>query len=311
MGEGKPIIKIRIIILPKPLPLAFMITHQSFTLPDGRELDFIEYGKKDGYPVMYFHGTPSSCLEPLMIGAEAFMKHNIRVISPSRPGIGRSEVHKSRSFITWTQDTLALADHLKLDKFALLGYSSGAHYTLACALKIPDRLTSAVIVSTGKMNQPGVKNNLDLKHRIFWNVADKFPALFPLILKRMRKYLEMSNEVVMARAEKKMHKADFEIFKQNDRLALSKKNIVETFRNINGLSMDFRLPLRPLGFNLGDINFPITFFHGKEDKTVPIEVVEWMVPRIPKAKLVTFPYDGHMSVLCGHFDKIAKALLKK
>ena len=288
-----------------------MIAYQSLTLPDGRKLSFIEYGKKDGYPVMYFHGTPSCCLEPLMIGAEAFMKHNFRVISPSRPGMGRSDVHKNRTFLTWTQDTLALANHLKLDKFAILGYSGGAPYTLACALKIPERLTSAVIVSgAGQMNQPEVKNNLDLKHRIFWNVADKFPVLLPLMLNRMRKYREMPDEDIMARAEKNMPKADFEVFKQNDRLTLSKKGIEETFRDMNGVAMDVRLPIRPLGFNLGDINFPITFFHGKQDNTVPIEVVEWMVPRIPNAKLVTYPYDGHMSVLCAHFDKIAKALLK-
>ena len=289
-----------------------MIAYQSLILPDGRNLSYIEYGKKEGYPVMYFHGTPSSCLEPLMIGAEAFMKHNIRVISPSRPGMGRSDVHKNRTFITWAQDTLALADHLKLDRFAILGYSGGAPYTLACALKIPERLTSAVIVSgAGQMNQPEVKNNLDLKHRIFWNLADKFPVLLPLILKRMRKYREMSDEAILTRFEQNMPKADFETFKQNNRVALSKQGVEETFRNMNGVAMDVRLPIRPLGFDLGNINFPITFFHGKQDNTVPIEVVEWMVPRIPKAKLVTFPYNGHMSVLCGHFDKIAKALLKK
>jgi pimeloyl-ACP methyl ester carboxylesterase len=75
--------------------------------------------------------------------------------------------------------------------------------------------------------------------------------------------------------------------------------------------MDVRLPIRPLGFNLGDINFPITFFHGKADNTVPIEVVEWMVPHIPNARLVTYPNDGHMSAIIDHFDQIAAALLSK
>jgi len=289
-----------------------MTDFQFLTLPDGRKLSFVEFGKEDGYPVLYFHGTPSSCLEPSMIGGEVFIKHNLRIISPSRPGMGQSDEHKNRTFIDWTKDTTALADHLGIKQFAILGYSGGAPYTLACTLKIPGRLTSAVIVSgAGQMNQAEVKNNLDLKHRIFWKVADKFPFLLPIILNKMKQYREMADEDILVRAERNMPKADFEAFKKNSRLALSKKGVDETFRDMKGVAMDVRLPIRPLGFNLGDINFPITFFHGKEDNTVPIEVVEWMVPRIPNARLVTYPNDGHMSAIIDHFDEIAAVLLNK
>ncbi|HTD42325.1 MAG TPA: alpha/beta hydrolase, partial [Mucilaginibacter sp.] len=285
---------------------------QSLILPDGRRLSFVEFGVKDGYPVLYFHGTPSSCLEPTMIGDEIFIKHNLRIISPSRPGMGQSDRHNNRTFIDWVKDTVALVDHLNIKKFAILGYSGGAPYTLACALKIPELLTSAVIVSgAGQMNQAEVKNNLSLKHRIFWKVADKFPFLLPIVLNKMKQYRGMPDEEILARAEKNMPKADFEVFKQNGRLTLSKKGVDETFRDMKGVAMDVRLPIRSLGFNLGDINFPITFFHGREDNTVPIEVVEWMVPRIPNAKLVTYQNDGHMSTIIDHFDEIAVALLNQ
>lgn len=289
-----------------------MTDFQFLKLPDGRNLSFVEFGEKDGYPVFYFHGTPSSCLEPSMIGDEVFIRHHLRVISPSRPGMGQSDEHKNRTFIDWTADTIALADHLGIEKFAILGYSGGAPYTLACALKIPGRLTSAVIVSgAGQMNQAEVKNNLDLKHRIFWKVADKFPFLLPIMLNRMKQYREMSDEDILVRAERNMPKADFEAFKKNNRLALSKKGVDETFRDMKGVAMDVRLPLRPLGFNLGDIHFPITFFHGKADNTVPIEVVEWIAPRIPAARLVTYPDDGHLSAIIDHFDEIAVLLNKE
>jgi len=281
-------------------------------LSDGRRLSYVEFGKSDGYPVMYFHGTPSSCLEPLTIGEDSFLKHNLRIISPSRPGMGQSDRQRNRTFIDWTNDTIALADHLAIDKFAILGYSGGAPYTLACALKIRDRLLSAVIAAgAGQMNQPEVKNNLRLKHRIFWKVADKFPFLLPIVLNKMKQYREMPDEDILARAKRNMPKADFETFKQNNRIALSKQGVEETFRDMNGVAMDVRLPIRPLGFDLGAIKFPITFFHGKEDNTVPIQVVEWMVPRIPYAKLVTYPNDGHMSVICEHFEEIAGALVNR
>lgn len=161
------------------------------------------------------------------------------------------------------------------------------------------------------MNQAEVKNNLSLKHRVFWKVADKFPFLLPIVLNKMKQYMGMPDEEILARAEKNMPKADFEAFKQNGRLALSKKGVDETFRNMRGVAMDVRLPIRPLGFDLGDIQFPITFFHGRQDHTVPVEVVEWMVRRIPGATLVAYENDGHMSAMCDHFDEIAAALLNK
>ena len=34
-------------------------------LPDGRLLGYAEFGKPDGHPVLYFHGAPSSRLEPM------------------------------------------------------------------------------------------------------------------------------------------------------------------------------------------------------------------------------------------------------
>ena len=38
-------------------------------LPDKRKLGYALYGPDDGEPVFYFHGTPSSRLEPLIINA--------------------------------------------------------------------------------------------------------------------------------------------------------------------------------------------------------------------------------------------------
>jgi pimeloyl-ACP methyl ester carboxylesterase len=44
-----------------------MKTDNSLTLPDGRKVAYAEFGQPDGYPVLYFHGSPSSRLEPLLL----------------------------------------------------------------------------------------------------------------------------------------------------------------------------------------------------------------------------------------------------
>lgn len=68
-----------------------MKTDNQIYLPDGRRLAYAEFGKPDGYPVLYFHGSPASRPEPMLIGDEAFSKFGLRVIGPDRPGMGQSD----------------------------------------------------------------------------------------------------------------------------------------------------------------------------------------------------------------------------
>jgi pimeloyl-ACP methyl ester carboxylesterase len=68
------------------------------TLPDGRRLAYAEYGDPNGHPVFYFHGTPSSRLEPLILGDEAIAQSGLRVIAPDRPGVGQSDFQPNRGF---------------------------------------------------------------------------------------------------------------------------------------------------------------------------------------------------------------------
>ena len=124
-----------------------MKTTNLLTLPDKRQLAYAEYGDPNGYPVFYFHGGGTSRLEPLLLGDEVFIRLGLRLVAPDRPGIGQSDFQPNRGFSDWTKDVTFLADTLGLDKFSVLGVSSGGGYTAACAAKIPHRLHSAVIVS--------------------------------------------------------------------------------------------------------------------------------------------------------------------
>jgi pimeloyl-ACP methyl ester carboxylesterase len=124
-----------------------MKTTNIIILPDGRKLSYAEFGKPDGYPVIHFHGGGGSRLEPLLLGDELISQFGIRLIAPDRPGFGQSDFQSNRGFSDYPKDVIFLANTLGLDKFSVLGISSGGGYVSACAAKIPDRLTNAVIVS--------------------------------------------------------------------------------------------------------------------------------------------------------------------
>ena len=117
-----------------------------FDLADGRELAWIEYGSPDGVPVVAFHGSPGTrhFFVPL---AEVAARKGVRLIAPDRPGYGHSTYHPNRTFETWARDVARLVDHLGVDRFAVVGHSSGGPTAAGCARFLSDRLLGCAIVS--------------------------------------------------------------------------------------------------------------------------------------------------------------------
>ncbi len=111
-------------------------------LPDGRQLGYAEYGDPEGKPVFLFHGTPNSrLLYGLM--PDCPFRPGLHLIAPDRPGYGLSDFYPpGHSIVDYPDDIVVLANALGIDKFAVFGASGGGPPALACAWKIPERLTA-------------------------------------------------------------------------------------------------------------------------------------------------------------------------
>lgn len=208
-----------------------MLTLQFFKLPDGRRLSFMEFGPLKGRPVFYFHGVPASCYEALLVNEDKFNKFGLRIIAANRPGVGQSDFQSGRAFHDWPKDVLALADHLKLDRFAVLGNSGGAAYVLACALEMPDRLTAAVVVSGAwQMNVPEAMDNLSRPNFLFWWVAAKLPWLLRPLLSIMRPE-NQSPERLLNSFRKTMSQADYEVIRQTGQVRIASETLIGGLAN--------------------------------------------------------------------------------
>ncbi|WP_299298005.1 alpha/beta hydrolase [uncultured Tateyamaria sp.] len=113
------------------------------TLPDGRLLDYSDFGATDGRDVvLWYHDQAFGDVwfkEPVQMAA----RRNIRIIGPLRPGFGRTTVYpgeasEPRDFVP---DVQALLDHLGIDRVAIVSSSSGLVHALAAAAQLPDRIT--------------------------------------------------------------------------------------------------------------------------------------------------------------------------
>ena len=58
-------------------------------LRDGRTLEYADLGDPAGTPVLYFHGTPGTAGQAVVV-ADAARANGVRLIAPSRPGYGAS-----------------------------------------------------------------------------------------------------------------------------------------------------------------------------------------------------------------------------
>ena len=104
-------------------------------------------GDPDGFPVLWFHGTPGGRLQVPPDAPASALARGLRLFGVERPGTGYSTEHRYGEVREFAADIRALADSLGLAKFAVAGLSGGGPYTLACAHDLPDRVVALDLVS--------------------------------------------------------------------------------------------------------------------------------------------------------------------
>ncbi len=101
-------------------------------------------GDPQGQPVVYFHGTPGSRLEPDFGAGPAAA--GVRVVCFDRPGYGASSPTPF-GLSSVAEDTALVADELGIPQFATLGQSGGGPFALAAAAILGDRVTRVGVAS--------------------------------------------------------------------------------------------------------------------------------------------------------------------
>jgi pimeloyl-ACP methyl ester carboxylesterase len=279
------------------------MTDQQATLPDGRKLGFAEYGCFQGKPVFYFHGWPSSRLSGQDLGPTA-KRHGARVIAIDRPGL--SDFQPGRQIINWPQDVTFLADYLNIDHFAVIGTCAGAPYVAACALKIPQRLNGAVIVSgLGPFNVPGVLEHLPPHLRRLKFTSTKTPLLMRFFLNRWRDFALHNPDGFLTWSFARFSKTELLLHTR----PATKRNFIRCFLEAHrhgsrGTTLEMALLSRPWGFHLEDIAMKVYLWHGKEDRAAPPSMGRYLADTIPQCEARFIPGEGHTTLFLNNEDDI-------
>lgn len=282
------------------------------TLSDGRALAYASHGPDTGSPLLYFHGTPASKHNWYLNHDEALLEAlGLRVLAIDRPGMGHSTYQPNRLLDDWPRDVGALADHLGLDLFAVLGYSCGAPYALACAVHLGDRVTSTSIVSGyADAHHPDLADTREQPNLKVLRLGLERPWLSRTIYRAMGAMARMAPGRFLGQALATMPAVDAEVLSQPSVRQAFLAMFAETLRQgPRGAQHDSAIVSRTWKLPLERIAGPVALWHGTDDRNAPLAMGQHHARRIPGAELHVLPGEGHLSLVHRHIGAILRRVL--
>ena len=278
-------------------------------LSDGRQLAYSEYGELDGTPVFLFHGLPGSRLSWGLIPGAPFPP-GLRVIAPDRPGYGKSDPKPRGTLLDWVDDVGELADALEIETFAILGVSGGGPGALACAWKMPARLTCVgVVACPAPTNAPDVFQGMSKTNRFFMKLAWHLPSLSTLNIRFLGSVIRRNPARYINTMKYKMH--------DTDKVVLARPGIQEMFiadfsealsGGSEGMGSDMSANHgRAWGFPLDKIRTKVLLWVCELDHSVSPAMGKYLSSMIPESEVNFVPNAGHLWILT-HLKEVLSAL---
>jgi pimeloyl-ACP methyl ester carboxylesterase len=228
----------------------------SVRLPDGRSLTFASAGPEDGFPVVYCHGAIGSPRWRTPGLDSAIEQLSIRYLVVNRPGFGGSDPCPGRTVADFALDLGHVMTALGHRRFSVVGVSAGAPYALACGWALSERIVSVAAVSPlGPAT--GAGSHSSLRYRVplaAFGLPRGGPMLAGTCLRALRLRRQTSAEAMID---------------------------------------DYLVCRSHWGFEPEELQVPVTVWHGRNDRLVPLSHAFALAEAIPTCTAVVDPTGGH------------------
>ena len=285
--------------------------NSTIRLRDGRTIAFSETGYRRGPAIFHFHGHGSCRLEVRVFG-DAAGRLGVRLIGLDRPGSGSSDAKSDFHILDWPDDVQEVADQLSIERFAVEGLSAGGIYALACAYKIPHRLTACGLISS---TAPGnmIADAGPRWMRTTWWLSERFPCLlWPLfrVVSLARQKTQAGMEAWLIRLSSLLGEPDQRHLAIHENRAYWAEALLEGFRQRRNSSLKEALAdFQPWGFKVENITFRNIFlWHGEQDRLMPAALARLLAQALPNCAATFYPNEGHISIMKNHARDILKAM---
>jgi pimeloyl-ACP methyl ester carboxylesterase len=204
-----------------------------------------------------------------------------RLVRYDYRGTGLSDRNVTEiSFTTFLEDLEAVADSLKLDRFALFGMSGGAATAIAYAVRHPARVSKLVIsggYALGR-NRRGTPRNIDEAQAILTMLRSGWPDASSPFWKAFNSFFLPSGSPEQFKCLMDYHRA-----------AASADDSIKLRLAVDDIDILSLLP---------KLTIPTMVFHCRRDHLVPFEQGRLLAASIPNAKFI--PLDSENHILLSH-----------
>lgn len=248
-------------------------------------------GPSEGWPVLFFHGSPGCRWQARRLEAAA-ASQGARLIALDRPGCGRTSPAVADWPATMVEDVRLVLDHLQLGSVSALAVSGGAGAALRTATRLGERLDRLVIASgLGLLASKDLVSDASWSNRAMVMASRRGPdaARVALVLPALASRL-MPARVLPAGGPQDLRGLHAEVR--------------ETFaQGTRGPAEDIHDASRIDQLDVSAVTQQVVAWHGSDDHYAPLPAIRALVERLPNASLRVVE-DGDHFVFVSHAEEM-------
>jgi len=252
------------------------------TVTELGQIEFSSFGQ--GKPIVFLHGGHSNCNETLF--QKGYDKSNFRLITPSRPGYGKTPLANFKSPKEASRLIISLLNKLKIDKAIIIGISAGGLTAIELASNYPTRTEKLILISavtkkwlniTDDLYKRGKKMFSPKKEKLSWKLFRFFFKLFPIKMTKVL-FKELSTKNIDCIPQDEIAEIKEMTFKQSS-----------GFGFVNDLDQNIEDGV------IEQIRCQTLILHSENDKSVHIEMAQFANEKIENSKIITYDNKwGHL-----------------
>ncbi|MEX2512000.1 MAG: alpha/beta hydrolase [Cyclobacteriaceae bacterium] len=245
----------------------------------------IEYSSTgNGMPIIFVHGGHSNCHETLCL--KGFDVEKFQLITPSRPGYGKTTLKGNRSSRQAADLIIELLDQLSIDQVIVYGISAGGLTAIELAANYPNRVSKLILASAiskkwlednGKIYKTAQRIFNPKVEKFTWGMVRFFSSIFPTMIAKSF-YPQFSKKAMNG-------------LKGEDITELI--SAMKHYRSGRGFLNDIHQTIKDS--TIAEIQCPTLIIHSRNDNSVPFEHALHAKKMIKNSKLVELDNEwGHL-----------------
>lgn len=238
---------------------------------------YLEHGQVNEKPTLLMvHGNMSSSIHFVTLMER--LEEDYHIVTPDLPGFGDSSYNKvHNSLLDFAKDLAEFVELLNLNKFEIIGWSTGGGIALELAYLLPEQVTKVYLLSSVGVTgypmlrkdenfQPIAGDYLTSKEEIAADLVQVVPAL-QIYEQQNAEGMRMIWDAAIYINEKPP-KEEYDAYLNE---ILKQRNLVDIDYSLVHFNItDNATPVEEGSNHIADIQCPIVIIHGGKDFVVPI-----------------------------------------